>query len=212
MPYPVRQNQIYRTADRPLWLAAVGLGVFLLAASVGHAQSARARYPMTPSEIVSAMQGRQLPTSGVEVRLAAPITAASANPALEIQSIALLGPREMRLRIACRDRSACLPFFAIARFPAQVNSTLLPVKVERQPGSTALTSATQSETAAPPILHSGSPASLYFDGDRVHVRLEVICLEAGALGDKVRVTTRDRKQVFVAEIVNPTLLKGTLTQ
>ena len=63
-----------------------------------------------------------------------------------------------------------------------------------------------------PVLRSGSPATLDFDEERVHVRVQVICLESGATGDKIRVTTRDHKQIYVAEIVAPRALKGTLTR
>jgi hypothetical protein len=48
------------------------------------------------------------------------------------------------------------------------------------------------------------------EGDRLHIRLQVVCLQGGAAGDKVRVSTPDHTQKFTAEILGPTLLKGSL--
>ena len=61
-----------------------------------------------------------------------------------------------------------------------------------------------------PSLRSGSSATLEIEQDKIHIRLAVISLQDGAIGDKVRVTSRDHKQVYMAEIIAPTLLKGTL--
>jgi len=219
-----RQCKRFLIVDRLLWLAAAGICAWSTAAASANAEEARPRVLLGPSQIVSEMQNRQLPTRGVQVRLAAPVTAASPNPRLEIEAVTLLSAHEMRLRMACSDRSQCLPFFAIATYPETMDPVTVAINPGRQPAggeqpapsakpvagsSAASASASTADPAEKPILRSGSPATLDFDGDRVHVRIEVICLQSGAAGDKIRVTTRDHKQVYVAEIVAPTLLKGT---
>lgn len=224
MAYSLLQQEESRNVDRVLWLAAGCVCVWILAISVAVGQQVRPRFLLTPSQIVSAMENRQLPTRGVKVSLAAPITSVVANPQLEVQAVALLSSREMRLRMTCRDRSECLSFFAIATFPEEVNATALKLKPDSAPAGVVqrasfakpvaeafVSSATVKSVSQgqQPILHSGSPATLDFDGERVHVRVEVICLESGAAGDKIRVTTRDHRQVYVAEIVTSILLKGT---
>ena len=67
-----------------------------------------------------------------------------------------------------------------------------------------------ADTPAAIALRSGSPATLEIEGDRLHIRMDVICLENGVIGDKVRVSSRDHKQVYTAQIITPALLKGTL--
>ena len=46
--------------------------------------------------------------------------------------------------------------------------------------------------------------------DRVHIRLSVICLQNGAPGQMIRVTGKDRKLVFTAQVIDGNLLKGRL--
>jgi hypothetical protein len=48
------------------------------------------------------------------------------------------------------------------------------------------------------------------DSDRVHIRLSVICLESGVPGQTIRVTGKDRKLVYRAEVIDGSLLKGRL--
>ncbi len=185
----------------------------------------RARFPITSAQIASAMLGRQLPTKDARIVIAAPITALSENPQLEVQSMQLVSPHELRLRISCRNHAECLSFFALATYPEPVEPATLkaaeqsPKIIEKsQPKG-------QSDAAKPaspgrdtssnephrePALRAGAPVMLQIDGDRIHILVEVICLEGGAEGDRIRVATRDHKETYVARIVNPTLVKGTL--
>jgi hypothetical protein len=169
-------------------------------------ESGMKRYPVTPEMVVSAMQGRQLPTTGVQLRLAAEITALSAHPALEIQSISLTGNASAELRVACRNRSDCMPFYVAAAWPSTAG------KPNLTPASETLAKvpapATDS-TAADTAIRQGSRATLVIEDDRIHIQLRVISLEAGATGDTIRVTTPDRRQTFTAQILTPTLLKGS---
>jgi flagella basal body P-ring formation protein FlgA len=48
------------------------------------------------------------------------------------------------------------------------------------------------------------------DSERVHIRLSVICLQNGAPGQMIRVTGKDRKLVFTAQVIDGGLLKGRL--
>ena len=59
-------------------------------------------------------------------------------------------------------------------------------------------------------IHAGAHATLVLDGERLHIKVPVICLEAGAAGRRIRVTAVDHKQTYFAEVVDGTLLKGTL--
>jgi len=59
-------------------------------------------------------------------------------------------------------------------------------------------------------VRSGSPATLMLDSDRVHIRLSVICLENGAPGQRIRVTGKDHRLVFTAQVIDGSLLKGRL--
>ncbi|ADW70905.1 hypothetical protein [Granulicella tundricola] len=182
------------------------------------AQKVDIRFPLTPDQIIAAMQVRQLPVEGVKVILSAPITAAVSAPVLEIQTIALVNNHTAQLKMSCRDHRECLPFYVNAVWPETSPNLVLPASVKqegrsKQPNlllsSGAPASDSSTRSSAPTTLRVGSAAMLMMDHDRVHVRLRVVCLDGGITGDKVRVTTPDRKQAYVAEIVTPTLLKGS---
>lgn len=217
----------FRIVSFTLRLAAACLCVHWFAAA--QVNDERPRFPITSSQIMSAMQIRQLPTQDAKIRIAAPITASLENPQLDIQAIALISPREIRMRMGCRNRPVCPAFFAFVSYPQDVNAETLPEKLEpSSPASRTINNsqheplpdaapivapeakAVRAATTAEPALRIGSPVMLQIDSDRVHILIEVICLENGSTGDKIRVTTRDHKQSYVAQIVTPTLLKGSL--
>lgn len=186
------------------------------------AQQLGTRFNLRPAQVELAMERAQLPTQGVQVKLAAAVTSPSAETRLEVKSVAMLGPRDMRLRISCSDTSQCLPFFAIASYPEAINVATLPVKLDNKPvgseqpviagkqavSAVAGASASDRPTGSP-AMRNGSAATLNLDSNKVHVSIDVVCLESGAPGEKIRVTTRDRKLVYVAEVVTSKLLKGT---
>jgi flagella basal body P-ring formation protein FlgA len=48
---------------------------------------------------------------------------------------------------------------------------------------------------------------MLMDDDRSHIQIAVISLENGVAGHSIRVTSPDHKQVYVAEVVNASLLR-----
>jgi flagella basal body P-ring formation protein FlgA len=53
----------------------------------------------------------------------------------------------------------------------------------------------------------GTHAMLEMDDQRSHVKVSVISLENGNAGDRIRVSSPDRKQVYTAEVIGANLLK-----
>jgi hypothetical protein len=51
---------------------------------------------------------------------------------------------------------------------------------------------------------------LIIDGQKLHITIPIICLGNGGPGRSIRVTALDHRQTWVAEVVDSTLLKGTL--
>ncbi len=78
------------------------------------AQVIPARFPISPAQIAGAMLRRQLPTKDARIVIAAPVTALSEDAPLELQSMQMLSPHEIRLRLSCRNPAQCLSFFAVA--------------------------------------------------------------------------------------------------
>jgi hypothetical protein len=196
------------TSVRICSVALLSLAVFPV--HLASAESGQRRYPVTTAMIVSAMQQRQMPVAGVHIRISAPITALSSNPMLDIQSISLTGTKSAQIRVACRTRNDCLPFYVAAEWTEANDPVSIPVTLSSpstQPFAATLKA--PSGGGGEQLIRSGTTATLVIEDEKVQIRLRVVYLQAGSPGDKVRVTTPDHKQAFVAQVVTPTLLKGS---
>ena len=170
---------------------------------------APARFPVTSVPILSAIRDRLWSVDGVQVKMMASMTATVAMPVLEIQTVSLTAPNEARLRLGCRVHAECLPFFAAAVWPANADTKKLPQEMDR-PAVNASAIEQAGRLRGQPMLRVGTIATLVMDAQRIEIRMQVVSLESGGPGDKVRVTTIDHKHSYVAEIVTPTVLKGSL--
>lgn len=197
-----------------------------LAATTPLAQAQAKRFPVTTQMILSAMQQRQLSIDGVQVRIAAPVTAAVPNPMLDIQTFSSVDRQNAQIRIGCRNHTECISFYVAVTWPAQSSAAQTPAQQDHQSADN-----TESAPAAPgttttsfpvdqnqfrqlptpsPVLRAGTPVTLVMENGPIHIRLHVISLQNGTVGETVRVSTPDRKQTFTAEILAPNLLKGSL--
>ncbi len=184
--------------------------VFTIAAMAGGAsgQASPKRYPISDRAIISAMQERRVPVSGLQIRIAAPITASVAHPELDIRSFTMGNKHSAQLLMSCRNSAECLPFYVSASWPvemdaANLNGSLVPgANPTREAANRTFSGDLYS-------FRAGSIATLMLDGDRVHVMLRVVCLESGEPGERVRVATPDRRQEYDADVIAPGVLKGT---
>jgi hypothetical protein len=174
------------------------------------AYAAPARFPVTSDQVIAAMRDRQLPVDGLHVSMPSSITAAIDRPSLQIESVRLLTPHNAQLKVSCRERGACLAFYVSATWSAQSASVSLPPGLGHTDVQTGEAKLEPTATRIAPTLRAGSQATLLFEGDRLHINMRVVCLQGGVPGDKVRVSTPDHKQVYTAEIISPTQLKGSL--
>lgn len=114
----------------------------------------------------------------------------------------------MKVRLGCPDNSECLPFYVGIRDEYDATSGLATTVPAMFHSSTIRTHVgAMGEHFA---VHSGSPAVLFLEGDHMHIEVAVICLENGDVGQTVRVSSRDHRKTYSAEIVNSGALKGRL--
>jgi flagella basal body P-ring formation protein FlgA len=59
-------------------------------------------------------------------------------------------------------------------------------------------------------VRAGSPATLLLEGAHVHISLSVVCLESGAVGQTIRASSPDHRQVYKAQVVRDGVLEGRL--
>lgn len=163
---------------------------------------ALARFPLTPQQVLLAMQGRNWPSDGVHIRLAAPVTATVKEPVLEINAVSQGHGQELLLRMSCRVHWECLPFYASATWPAEGAKPALLTEAGKESMMAKLPASAEAL--------AGNHATLLLEDGPIHIRLPVVLTQSGHVGETVRVTTPDRKQTYQAELLSTELLKGEL--
>lgn len=181
--------------------------LFLLTAAAASlpADAAAARSAITPVEIAAAVNRFGIPVAPQQIVLSSNVAATSATPRLQVESVQRWNSGQLMVRLSCAGADECVPFFAELRLnpqaqtqsPAQADPALMAVNLQRS-GSTS------------PLVHANLPATLYLDGDHVHIRLTVICLQNGKLGQTVRASDKDRKIFYTAQVADNGVLKGRL--
>ncbi len=192
------------------WWASVCCGLMFLMAESALAVTST-QFPISSKEILLAMQNSELPVEGVQVILAAQVNTSTAEPALNLESVVALDGHSEQIKLSCRVHAQCRPFYALARLPERQGSLGAQAYAQlfaqgRREHASSL------PVAGDPtgILRAGSHATLVIDEDRLHIRLPVICMQGGTPGDRIRVTTVNRRQTYEAIVLNGAELKGNL--
>jgi hypothetical protein len=189
--------------------------MFMVATSLcswGQSQP-RQRFALTVSQIAQTLSAGGIQVADQQVSLPAKIVATQPNPALDVLSVKplderLAGPHvegSSLVRMACHQPDACLPFYAIVRWPEG------PSGRATDPFSTFSVSGSRGIRPHGAVtMRAGTHAMLVMDDGRSHIEVAVVSLESGMAGQKIRVASPDRKQVYEAEVVSASLLKRSL--
>jgi hypothetical protein len=170
------------------------------------------RFALTAGQVARALSNGGIPATDAQVSLPTRVVATESSPALDVLSVEQLNKEPMaehttarsRVRLGCHLPGKCLPFYAI------VSSLEPPVGL----------AATASHTSAGinnPVLKPntaitmrvGTHATLVMDDNRSHIQISVISLENGIAGHRIHVASPDHKQVYLGEVVNANLLRGS---
>jgi hypothetical protein len=182
--------------------------LFLVIATVLPAEAASGLDAITTSQIAAAISNVGMKTSPEQVTLLTTVVARTNSPVLKVQSIEPWDEHRMKVRLECQDNNECLPFYVGVRDKYDVlpkSVTIIPTMF-RSPTSSARARTERGAFA----VHNGSPAVLFLEGDHVHIQVGVICLENGALGQTIRVSSRDHRKTYNAEVFDSGILKGRL--
>jgi flagella basal body P-ring formation protein FlgA len=112
----------------------------------------------------------------------------------------------MRVRLDCAKQEDCLPFYVAVRWP-QENAAQTSQASLTRPLAAIVPASTAPKTFT---VRAGSQATLLLDGDHIHIRISVVCLENGVTGQTIRVSSKDHQKTFTAEVVDGTVLRGSL--
>jgi len=173
---------------------------------------AQERFELSTHQIVQALADRGIQVSDSQVTLVAKVVATDPSPKLDLLSVAPFGSRlhteraERRtwIRMACHRPGACLPFYAIV-MGTEGQAANVPIASTANTLNQSLLFEPKSEIT----MQAGTHATLILDDHRSRIRVSVISLEKGFAGSRIRVSSPDHKQVYVAEIVSSNQLIGS---
>jgi hypothetical protein len=195
---------------RARWLS-VSLMAAMSMPGWGQSQS-QDRFALTAEQVARALSDGGTPTTNTQVSLLTRVVATESSPVLDVLSIDPLGKRPMaehspprsRVRLGCHLPGICLPFYAIVSW------------LEPPVGLAATASHASAGINNPVskanldiIMRAGTHATLVIDDNRSHIQVAVISLENGIAGHRIHVASPDHKQVYVGEVVNANLLRGS---
>src|ERR1700744_4664404 len=172
----------------------------MLAGAACSALAASGRYPISAAQIAASVRQAGVQVTPEQVDLLTDVLATTPAPRLKVRSIEPWGDARMMARLECESSDQCLPFFVGLR----VDGDAAQAAADPQASLSASASENSPKNV---VLKSGSTATLLWDSERVHIRLSVICLQNGAPGQTVRVTSMDRKLFYRAQVVDGGLLK-----
>jgi hypothetical protein len=190
-------------------------GILPTAASLLLANAAMAqgltgsRYPISESDITKELSVLGVSADASQVHVPAYVSAATASPKLEIVTAQPLGAGEVRIRLRCPTAEECLPFFASLDVK---DSSLVSADIQLKTASATAASHQTAvriggEPVSRPQIRVGSHAVLTIRDGHLNIRLQVLAIDSGAIGQQVRVCTLDRKKVFHATVTD----QGTVT-
>ena len=186
------------------WIAVLAIAAMSL---TGWSQSQlQDRFALTADQVAQSVSKRGIEVSGDQVFLLTNVVAKVPDPVLDVLSVEPIGDKwfgghsgtHSWVKLGCHLPGECLPFYAVVSWP-------------QTPAGRATNKAIAPPAAVKPkkviTMRAGTHATMLMDDDRSHIQIAVISLENGVAGHSIRVTSPDHKQVYVAEVVNASLLR-----
>ena len=174
------------------------------------ALAAPGHYAISAEQIATTVAKMGVQIEPNQVTLLTDVVAARPTPALQVQFLERVGVDRFMVRLECENKEDCLPFIASVHVEegeaiqlATISSRLSQFK-EPFSGSVSLL---KPESI---VIRNGSSATLLLDGQHVHIRIPVTCLENGSAGQTIRATDKDHHRIYMAQVVADGLLQGRL--
>jgi hypothetical protein len=183
------------------------ISALILGASMASAAApAPGHVAITQAQIAAAINAAGMQIGVDQVMLLTDVVATTASPRLKVESIVPWDDRRMRVRMECAPSEQCLPFYVAVRI-GQDNSSRPAMAASDT--SSAETSGARIDPKSY-VVRAGAPATLMLDGAHVHIRIAVVCLENGAPGQTIRVSSKDRRQTYTAKVIDEAVLRASL--
>jgi hypothetical protein len=116
-------------------------------------------------------------------------------------------------QLRCRDRHACHSFLVQAHAsPPEAFAWQDRLQHMNSSGlsHSAGAAANKSHVRAPLLAKAGETAILTMQSGSIRIRLQVVCLQRGALGQIIRARDMQSKKVYRGEVVSPRALRAVV--
>ena len=179
------------------------LSWFLILPVTASALAASGRYAIGVDKVVGAMAAMGMQVAPAQLTMMSDAVATTAQPQLRVQSMQRWPGDRVVVRLECATQQQCLPFFVSVRLGNDAARQLAVA-------GAAIDTERAAHSAPVMAVRAGSRATLYLDGDHVHIRVAVTCLQSGALGQTVRAEGPDHQQTYTAQVAAAGVLRGRL--
>lgn len=167
--------------------------------------AAAEHYAIGASIIAAVISKAGVETAPEQVSLLTEVVATTPAPILKVRSVEKLDNHRLLARLECESRDECLPFYVSIRVEPGIETQGEAAKANAAPPDS-----TPQPGVKSVALRAGSLATLLLDGGHVHIKIPVICLQAGSQGQTIRVTDKNHRVVYSAQVIDGSLLKGKL--
>jgi hypothetical protein len=179
-------------------MIGVGLCVWLMVAGA-RAHAASARTAISPANVAEAITQAGMQVRPGQVDILSAIGSVHPDALLHVVRVARLNTDLLKVRMRCEENSECLPFYVLLHGKTEGEVADFRKLLEKTP-------------IAPkaPVVRGGEAVTLIVQTQDMRMTLPVICLQNGRLGERIKVTSPDRKRTFEAEVVQAGLVRKVL--
>jgi len=179
-----------------LWsIVIAGVALPVTAATPGH-------YPIGAGNVAATISASGMAVSPEQITFLTEVVATKPVPVLKVRSVEKISSAQLSARMECIQSDECLPFF---------------VAIRTAPGSEEQTAANNTRFAwtgnaprAAAVVRAGTTVNLLLEGEHVHIRIPVTCLESGTPGQTIRVQDKSHRLVYTAQVVDGSAVRGRL--
>lgn len=158
------------------------------------------RFAISAGQIAEVLASSGLIVNVAQVEFLSEVSTTSDHAPLQVVSTATRAAGATIVKLRCHDNHECLPFYVL------VHGSKAGAKIQLASDQEPLVETTSS----PQVIRGGDPAILILENADYRIRVPVICLQNGARGQRIRVTSKDHRRFFEGEVVRAGMLKGRL--
>jgi hypothetical protein len=174
------------------------------------ALAASGHYSISAEQIAATVGGMGVRIAPSQITLLADVVANTPTPALQVRFLERFDANRFMARLECANKEDCLPFMVSIQADRNGATQLASFSSRQSFHNMLLPGAAARQGRGAMVIRSGSPAMLELDGEHVHIRIPVICLENGSAGQTIRATGKDHRQIYAAQVVDHGILRGRL--